>query len=89
MPKPLTGEDAVKVSIATKGERYAHRRWPDDVVIRFAAAEVVTAAEVRDPSRPRGAGGRLSRIRSRLRLLRLRARMGREGPAICGSVFRL
>ena len=88
MPEPLTEEDVVKVSIVTKGESYAHRRWPTDAIIRFAAAEVVTAAGAPGKAGSRGAARRLSRIRSRLRLLRISTgAQGGEGSAVYGSVL--
>ena len=41
MLKPLTPEEVVQVSLATRGECYAHRRWPEEVVRAFAAAQVI------------------------------------------------
>ena len=48
MSKPLTSEEVIQVSLATRGECYAHRRWPEEVVRAFAAAEVVTARETQE-----------------------------------------
>ena len=48
MLKPLTPEEVVQVSLATRGECYAHRRWPEEVVRAFAVAEVVTAKEAQE-----------------------------------------
>ena len=48
MLKTLTPEEVVQVSLATKGECYAHRRWPEEVVRAFAVAEVVTAKEAQE-----------------------------------------
>ena len=45
MLKPLTSEEVVRVSLATKGECHVHRRWPQDVVRAFALAEVITTKE--------------------------------------------
>jgi hypothetical protein len=45
MLKPLTPEEVVQVSLATRGEGYAHRRWPEEVVKAFASAEVITAQQ--------------------------------------------
>ena len=39
----LTPEEVTAVNLATRGESYAHRRWPEDVVRAFASAPVVTA----------------------------------------------
>ena len=49
MLKPLTHEDLVRVTLATRGECYAHRRWPGEVVKAFASARVIAAGE--PPSR--------------------------------------
>jgi hypothetical protein len=48
MLKPLTPDEVVQVSLATRREGYAHRRWPEEVVRAFAAAEVVTAGEAQE-----------------------------------------
>ena len=55
MKKPLTPEETTDVSLATKGESYHHRRWPEEVVRAFAAAQVITAREPqgRADTRPR------------------------------------
>lgn len=45
MLKPLTSEEVVRVSLVTRGECYAHRRWPVEVVKAFASAEVITTRE--------------------------------------------
>lgn len=42
--KPLTPEEALLVELATRGESYAHRRWPAEVITAFAAAEVAAGA---------------------------------------------
>ena len=52
MLKPLTTEEMVQVSLATRGECYAHRRWPEEVVRAFAAAEVITAREAQEGRAP-------------------------------------
>lgn len=74
MFKPLTDEDVVKVSVAKMRESYAHRRWPREAVTAFASAEITTAPRGRRASRSRRLARRLIRIRSRLRLARLRVR---------------
>lgn len=45
MSKPLTPEEVVQVSLATRRECYAHRHWPEEVVKAFAAAQVITNRE--------------------------------------------
>ena len=45
MLKPLTTEEMVQVSLATRGECYAHRRWPEEVVRAFATAPVITSRQ--------------------------------------------
>ena len=44
MPRPLTFEERVAVSLALKGERYTHRRWPREAREAFAGAEVAPAS---------------------------------------------
>lgn len=41
--KQLTPEELSAVSLATKGESYDHRRWPEEAVRAFASAPVITA----------------------------------------------
>ncbi len=41
----LTPEEITAVSLATKGESYDHRRWPEEVVRAFASAPVITARQ--------------------------------------------
>jgi len=53
--KKLTPEEMVAVSLATKGESYGHRRWPEEAVRAFASAPVVT---LRGPQRQRADGTR-------------------------------
>lgn len=43
--KQLTPEEINAVSLATRGEHYDHRRWPEEVVRAFASAPVVTASQ--------------------------------------------
>lgn len=40
MPNPMTLEEVSNVALATKGERFSHRRWPQEVIKTFAVAEV-------------------------------------------------
>lgn len=40
MRQPLTSEEAAVVALATVREGCAHRRWPPQVVLAFARAEV-------------------------------------------------
>ena len=47
MRRELTPEEIVAVNLATKGERFSHRRWPQDVIAAFAAAGVGDAGESR------------------------------------------
>jgi len=42
LKRQLTPEEVIAVSLATKGESYDHRRWPEDVVRAFASAQVIT-----------------------------------------------
>jgi hypothetical protein len=44
MPRPLTFEERLAVTLSLKGERYVHRRWPREVVERFARAGVASAS---------------------------------------------
>lgn len=46
MLRPVTTEEFISVNLATRGERYNHRRWPREVVEAFLAAKVVTGREV-------------------------------------------
>ena len=64
MRTPLTPEEVADVLLATKGERYGHRRWPEEVVRAFASAQVITA-KVPQPQaagRARPAFGNLTRL---------------------------
>ena len=74
MPKPLTDEDVLKVSIATKRESYTHRRWPHDVVRAFASGGVIAASRGRHDSASHPVTRRLARIRSRIRLAHFNVR---------------
>ena len=52
--RQLTPEEASAVALATKGESYSHRHWPEVVVRAFASAPVVraTGPQARPVSRP-------------------------------------
>ena len=50
--RQLTPEEVAAVALATKGESYAHRHWPEEVVRAFASAPVVTTTG--PPTRPIG-----------------------------------
>ena len=60
----LTPEDVTAVDLVTKGESYAHRRWPEEVVRAFASAEVVTAKgpQRQEAGSARPASGNLMRL---------------------------
>ena len=45
LKRQLTPEEVNAVALATKGESYDHRRWPEEVVRAFATAPVVTARQ--------------------------------------------
>ena len=75
--KRLTPEEVSAVNLATKGESYAHRHWPEEVVRAVLAAHIVKAGDVR-PAEPRRAATRVKALRARLRA-RLMRRRGRAG----------
>ena len=75
--KRLTPAEVATVDLATKGECYAHRHWPEEVVRAVIAAHIVKAGDVR-PAEPRRAATRVKALRARLRarLMRHRGRAG-------------
>ena len=73
----LTPAEVAAVALATKGESYAHRRWPEDVVRAVITADLVRAGDGQ-PAEPRRAALRLKALRARLRA-RLMGRRGRTG----------
>ena len=68
VPRTLTAEEYQSVQLATRGESYAHRRWPQEVVRAVAAADVVITGEARRAANP------LQALGSRLRAWRGRRR---------------
>jgi hypothetical protein len=78
--KRLTPEEVSAVDLATKGESYAHRHWPTEVVRAVIDADLVKAGDGR-PAEPRRAAIRVKALRARLRA-RLMARRGRTGGLV-------
>ena len=64
MTKPLKTEEMADVLLVTKGERYNHRRWPEEVIRTFASAHVITAKvpHCRAAESERPVAGRLARF---------------------------
>ena len=75
--RQLTPEEVSAVALATKGESYSHRHWPEEVVRAVINADLVKAGDGR-PAEPRRAAVRVKALRARLRA-RLMARRGRAG----------
>ncbi len=40
MLNPITSQEMLNVQLATKGERFSHRHWPEDVIKAFAIVDV-------------------------------------------------
>jgi hypothetical protein len=82
MLRQLTAEDYLRVQLATRGESYSHRRWPQEVVRAVAASDLVKAGEDRLAG-PRRIAMRVNTISSRLcARLGARRRRGAEGLSI-------
>ena len=62
----LTPEEISAVDLATKGESYSHRRWPEEVVRAVINADLVRAGDGR-PADSRRAAIRVKALRARLR----------------------
>ena len=84
MLKQPAGDDAVRITPATKGESYAHRRWPHDVVRAFAAAELATAERAGHDPWAHRVGRRVRRIRARLRSSHFKVR-GRGAAGVAAT----
>ena len=67
--KRLTPAEVSAVDLATKGESYSHRRWPEDVLWAVINAELVRAGDIQ-PGEPRRAANRVRAVRRRLRVMR-------------------
>ena len=75
--RQLTPEEFLAVNLATKGESYAHRRWPEEVVRAVIKTDLVKASATQ-PAEPRRAATRVKALRARFRAM-LRGRRRRTG----------
>ena len=66
--KRLTPEEVTAVTLATKGESYSHRHWPEEVVRTIVKADLVKASDGQ-PAEPRRAAIRVKALRARLRAM--------------------
>lgn len=78
MLRKLTADEYLRVQLATRGESYAHRRWPLDVVRAVAAAALVKAGEAHRVETRRAAHP-VKTLGSRLRAKLGGRRRGAEG----------
>ena len=64
MKELLMPEEVSGVLPVTKGERYDHRRWPEEVIRAFASAQVITekVSQRQAADRARPASGKLTRF---------------------------
>ena len=69
----LTPEEVAAVALATKGESYAHRHWPEEVVRAFINADLVRAGDGQ-PAEARRTTVRVKALRARLRAMRMARR---------------
>ena len=67
--RQITPAEVAAVALATKGESYAHRRWPLEVVRAVINADLVRAGDGQ-PAEPRRAALRVKALRARLRAMR-------------------
>ena len=75
--KQLTPAEISAVDLVTKGESYAHRRWPEEVVRAVINADLVEAGDI-PPAEPRRTATRVKALRARLRA-KLMSRRRRTG----------
>jgi hypothetical protein len=82
--RQLTPEEVSAVDLATKGESYAHRHWPPEVVRAVIDAALVRAGDTR-PAEPRRTSTWVKAFRPRFRAMLDGRRRRTEGLAATTS----